>query len=99
MSRGSPPFSEGRVGGNCTAFSFCIGVIPRSPCSAFREFQGYRLPTDVEAGNFFGTGDYFPFYIADVSEIAICARGGLIFLNDVPATGANVIMSLNRADG
>ncbi|MFK7837463.1 MAG: DUF6544 family protein [Sulfitobacter sp.] len=35
--------------------------------SAFQEFQGYRLPTHVEAGNFFGTEDYFPFYIADVT--------------------------------
>lgn len=34
--------------------------------SEFREIDGFRLPTHVEAGNFFGTENYFPFYIADV---------------------------------
>ncbi|MEX2365539.1 MAG: DUF6544 family protein [Pseudohongiellaceae bacterium] len=38
--------------------------------SAYREFSGFRLPTHVEAGNFFGTGDYFPFFIIDVSAIS-----------------------------
>ena len=38
--------------------------------SAFREVQGFRLPTHIEAGNFFGTDEYFPFFLADVSEIA-----------------------------
>jgi hypothetical protein len=37
--------------------------------SEFRDFGGFRLPTHVEAGNHFGTEDYFPFFIADVSEI------------------------------
>lgn len=37
--------------------------------SAFREFGGFRLPTHVEAGNMFGTSDYFPFYVVDVSSI------------------------------
>lgn len=37
--------------------------------SEFREFDGYRLPTHVEGGNHFGTADYFPFYIVDVSAI------------------------------
>lgn len=36
----------------------------------FRQFGGYRLPTHVEAGNFFGTDDYFPFFIADITGIA-----------------------------
>lgn len=35
----------------------------------FREFQGYRLPTRVEGGNFIGTDDYFPFYRARVTAI------------------------------
>jgi hypothetical protein len=30
---------------------------------------GYRLPFRVEAGNMFGTADYFPFFLADVTEI------------------------------
>jgi len=34
--------------------------------SVFKEFEGYRLPTHVEGGNFIGTDRYFPFYIADV---------------------------------
>lgn len=37
--------------------------------SRFRTFQGFRLPTHVEAGNLFGTEDYFPFFIADVPSI------------------------------
>jgi len=37
--------------------------------SDFRTFEGFTLPTRVEAGNFFGTKDYFTFFKADVSEI------------------------------
>lgn len=37
--------------------------------SDFQEVQGFRVPMHVEAGNFFGTDTYFPFYIADVSDI------------------------------
>lgn len=37
--------------------------------SGFREFSGYRLPTRIEAGNFFGTEDYFPFFRVDVTSI------------------------------
>lgn len=38
--------------------------------SAFRPFEGFTLPTHVEAGNLFGTSDYFPFFIADVTSIS-----------------------------
>ncbi|PFG63927.1 hypothetical protein AXZ77_2550 [Thioclava sp. ES.031] len=37
--------------------------------SEFREVEGFRLPTHVEAGNDFESEAYFPFYIADVTEI------------------------------
>ena len=37
--------------------------------SDFREVGGYRLPFRVEAGNLFGTAEYFPFFIADVIDI------------------------------
>jgi hypothetical protein len=37
--------------------------------SNHRDFGGFRLPTHVEAGNFFDTDDYFPFFIADVTDI------------------------------
>lgn len=37
--------------------------------SEFRTVQGYQIPTHVEAGNFFGTDAYFPFFIVDVTEI------------------------------
>jgi hypothetical protein len=37
--------------------------------SDFREVQGYRLPFRIEAGNMFGTDDYFPFFLANVTEI------------------------------
>lgn len=38
--------------------------------SDFREVAGYRLPFRVEAGNMFGTDDYFPFFIANVTDIS-----------------------------
>lgn len=37
--------------------------------SDFREFDGYRLPTMVEAGNHFGTDDYFPFFRVTVDSV------------------------------
>lgn len=37
--------------------------------SDFRDVEGYRLPFRVEAGNMFGTEAYFPFFLADVTEI------------------------------
>ncbi len=37
--------------------------------SEFKIFEGFTLPTHVEAGNFFGTEDYFPFFLVDVSAI------------------------------
>ncbi|MEE4110778.1 MAG: DUF6544 family protein [Halieaceae bacterium] len=41
--------------------------------SDFREVDGYRLPFRAEAGNLFGTGDYFPFFLADVTAISFPA--------------------------
>lgn len=43
--------------------------------SDFREVEGFRLPFRVEAGNMFGTGDYFPFYLAEVGEIRFPGAG------------------------
>lgn len=37
--------------------------------SNFQEVHGFRVPMHVEAGNFFGTNAYFPFFIVDVSEV------------------------------
>lgn len=37
--------------------------------SDFRLVGGYQLPFHVEAGNLFGTGAYFPFFIADLTGI------------------------------
>ena len=37
--------------------------------SDFRDVGGYRLPHRVEAGNMFGTDDYFPFFLAEVTAI------------------------------
>ncbi len=37
--------------------------------SGFRDFDGYRLPTRVDGGNFFGTPQYFPFFRAEVTAI------------------------------
>jgi hypothetical protein len=36
--------------------------------SEFKNFDGYKLPTRVEGGNFIGTEDYFPFYRAQVTD-------------------------------
>jgi hypothetical protein len=37
--------------------------------SDFREVQGFLVPFHVEAGNWFGTDDYFPFFTADLTEV------------------------------
>ena len=37
--------------------------------SAFRHFQGYRLPTCVEGGNFIGSDAYFPFYKIRIDDL------------------------------
>ena len=43
--------------------------------SAFREFDGFMLPTRVDGGNFFGTEDYFPFYKARVGNVRFILGG------------------------
>lgn len=37
--------------------------------SEFSEFNGYRVPTKIEAGNFFGTDNYFAFFKAEVTAL------------------------------
>lgn len=37
--------------------------------SEFKNFGGFCLPTRIEAGNHFGTSEYFPFYKVTVSSI------------------------------
>jgi len=37
--------------------------------SEFKEFDGFRLPTKIEAGNFFETEDYFAFFKVTVTGI------------------------------
>lgn len=37
--------------------------------SDFRDVGGFRVPFHVEAGNHFGTDDYFPFFIADLTSV------------------------------
>ncbi|GAB3031679.1 DUF6544 family protein [Bowmanella dokdonensis] len=37
--------------------------------SEFQTFGGFRLPTHVEAGNHFGTEQYFAFFVADVTAV------------------------------
>lgn len=37
--------------------------------SDYRVFDGFRLPTRIEAGNFFDTDDYFPFFVANVASV------------------------------
>lgn len=38
--------------------------------SRFRSFAGYRLPTQVEAGNHFDTDAYFAFFVAEVTDVS-----------------------------
>lgn len=37
--------------------------------SDYKNFGGFRLPTRVEAGNFFETDDYFAFFKASVTSV------------------------------
>lgn len=37
--------------------------------SEFQLFEGFRLPTRVQAGNFFGTDDYFEFFKVNVTSL------------------------------
>ena len=37
--------------------------------SAYQSFEGFRLPSHVEAGNYFGRDAYFPFYLAEVTSV------------------------------
>ncbi len=37
--------------------------------SAFETFDGFRLPTRAVAGNHYGTDDYHPFFLADVTSV------------------------------
>ena len=37
--------------------------------SDYRDFGSFRLPTRIEAGNFFGTGDYFPFFNVVITDV------------------------------
>lgn len=37
--------------------------------SDYRDFGGFRVPTHVEAGNFFGTDAYFPFFVVDLAQV------------------------------
>lgn len=37
--------------------------------SEFQTFSGFQIPTHVEVGNLFGTDEYFPFFIANVSDV------------------------------
>lgn len=43
--------------------------------SDFREVQGFRLPFNVEAGNMFGTENYFVFFNAEVISIRFPLHG------------------------
>ncbi|MGB5331459.1 MAG: DUF6544 family protein [Woeseiaceae bacterium] len=44
--------------------------------SNYKDFGGFRLPTRVEAGNFFETDDYFAFFKANVTSVRFPAAGG-----------------------
>ncbi|TVR02821.1 MAG: hypothetical protein EA403_07725 [Spirochaetaceae bacterium] len=43
------------------------------PLSDFRKVQGFRIPFTVDAGNHFGTDDYFAFFKARVIEVRFAA--------------------------
>lgn len=37
--------------------------------SEYEDFDGYRLPTKIEAGNHFGTDKYFPFFKVKIKDV------------------------------
>ncbi len=39
--------------------------------SEYRTFSGFTVPTHVEAGNRFESDQYFPFFVADITDIDI----------------------------
>lgn len=43
--------------------------------SDFREVQGFRIPFKVEAGNMFGTDEYFAFFKARVTAVRFPISG------------------------
>lgn len=43
--------------------------------SDFREVAGFQLPFRAEAGNMFGTPEYFPFFIAEITAIRFPEKG------------------------
>jgi len=43
--------------------------------SDYREVQGFRIPFNVEAGNIFGTDEYFVFFRATVTAVRFLAPG------------------------
>ena len=45
--------------------------------SDYKDFGGFRLPTRVEAGNFFGTDDYFAFFKVNVTSVRFPAASGV----------------------
>jgi len=49
--------------------------------SDFKFFSGYHLPTKVEAGNFIGSNDYFPFFRIKISALRFVGCPGII--NDI----------------
>lgn len=44
--------------------------------SDYKDFGGFRLPTRVEAGNFFGTDDYFAFFKVTVTSVRFPSATG-----------------------
>ncbi|MFN6980091.1 MAG: DUF6544 family protein, partial [Gemmobacter sp.] len=42
--------------------------------SDWRTVDGFRVPFHVEAGNNFGTADYFPFFLVDLSDYSLPGR-------------------------
>jgi hypothetical protein len=44
--------------------------------SDYKDFGGFRLPTRVEAGNFFATDDYFAFFKATVTSVLFPVESG-----------------------
>lgn len=43
--------------------------------SDFRTIDGFTIPMHVEAGNFFGTDAYFPFFIVDITSVQFPKNG------------------------
>ena len=53
-----------------------------------KDFGGFRLPTRIEAGNFFETDDYFAFFKARVTSVRFPGAGATAWTRELVRSGS-----------